>query len=221
MPFKKGFKKKSQPKVPKAIKKYVHKAIDEEAEHKCIDVSISHDSISASGHIYFLTPISQGDTSFNRTGAKVKPLTFKMNWSVYNGSNGDVDTNRIIIFSYKAYSYDQITSVVVSPTPPDILADNNSSGGFDQFSHYNMVNSENYHIIYDSMFNVLGSTGNGNAAVAHCNKVIKKLRTGHIQYVQSGGGPQALGANNIFMLVLDGTGNTFINFTSRVTYTDV
>lgn len=220
-------KKKKLPVVPKAVKAYVKKEINREAELKRFDAPFNNAPTLAGGVVSYVSGIGQGDFFYQRTGAKIKPVKWEFRYSIYNRFSNSQSRARVVVFSYNLAP--NSAGALALPNPSDILKDANVAGACDAWSPINLQNAENIHILHDKVHTIMGNqiTMVGNYAtttnVTHdvhlYGNLIKRL--GHLQYNGASGVIGDGGKNALFVCLFDTVGDTVVTGNFSLWYTDI
>jgi len=189
----------------------VQRLIQRNTELKYQNSITANTGLSTTATMYQITNIAQGTTDVTRVGDRLKLVKSYMRGVVYCGDVSNIV--RFIIFQWFPNS---------TPVAVDILLPG-SSGAYDWTSQYNHDLRQEFKVLYDKTWTLVG---NGSAATAPytsayqaCFQATLKPRHTELQY--SGGG--TTGTNQIWWMALsDSSAPTHptIEFTFKTMYTD-
>lgn len=200
---------------PLATKKYVQKAISKTTETKYFQdsASISGTAVSTTAGLWDITAIPQGSTDTTRVGdkLKMKRIIIKANIQSANVATlGTTDDVRIIMFQWYP------NSNLIAPVLASILNNTTASTICQSFYNHDYINQ--YHILYDKRFRLLGGT-----SIAQRDIIIKPRKMRFVKKNIEFSNASTAGSNKIYVLLVAdkvaGT-NATITAISKVWFTD-
>lgn len=201
--------------VPKAVKRYVQKKIERDAEDHYFDFQGGVANASITGSIQVLSAVAQGDGFAARTGEVINPISLQIRGDIKGSDTATTSYNvRIIVFQDK-----QIRSSAL-PTAADVLEDvsGNTDDVFSPLNHVSL-NAKRFNILMDRTYLVDPRAPNYYTKDSAQRLVLFKKLRGKIVYTNTSTGTQK---GNIYMLILSDTATNgpSVNFWSRLRFDD-
>lgn len=195
---KRMFRKQNQPPLNPRQKKEVDKIILRNQEIKYFVGGFSASNVTNTAVINGVPfDIPQGDTDSERDGDHLKWLgKVRMNFQMIANGSAKHNTIRLILFQWHPTSLG--TPI---PVPSSILL-SGPTGSVDIMSHYNHDQRQNYKILYDQVFDLVGDYTVDPAAVTTTTVITKHVKVSlakarkQVQY--NAGGLQ--GTNRLFLI---------------------
>lgn len=191
--------------VPKAVKKYVQKRIEHDAEDHYFDVTASQGAgganYSSAGTVEVLSAVAQGDSYSGRTGEQINPKSLMIRFYAQGNPSWTNPSNlRVIVFQDM-----QIRSSTL-PTVADILE---TTSYISDINHI-AVNAKRFRILMDRHVVLDPTAANLYADGSGINFNLSRKLNGKITYTNSSTGTQK---GNIFMLVISDQATNTPGFT--------
>lgn len=191
----------------KQVKKIVKKQININSETYHHNVMLNYTNLLAGGvTITDLTLVPQGDLDVERTGDRIKTMSFLCRMTLQKTAVGSDPSVSV-----------RIMFVIWKPNDVPVIADilnAGPSGSQDPLSEYNHDTKQQYTILYDKRFTLIPGTD-----VLRRNITIKRKYAKFIQFVNA----STVGTNHLYLVTLtDASGATLpqIAYHNRIYYKD-
>lgn len=221
MPYKRrGFRRRTFKKSASSSKKYVtwksiKKYISKTVEHKYKDTDRASTTVDATGNVYCLSVIPQGDTDSQRNGDSVMPVYLRVKGSCHGADSSNV--MRVILIRWHPDS-----ASVGDPALTDILQSTILSTTNAPYAPYIHDKRNQFTVLSDRRYTLMGSVDSSKYISSFDIKVNLKRRKlmKKLIYTASDG---TTGTDQIYICALSdstATSHPAIAFTSRLSYTD-
>lgn len=160
MPSKYAKKKSKAPKVSKAVKKYVKKAVKHVGETKHVEkAQLAWQPIDATGFIGRVSDTTQGTTDQNRIGDQIQPVSIELGFFMWTDTSNPVfpvydsyNQCRVILFQWHE------DDAFNSPIQSDILLysyyQNIANVDIQMVSPYNWDQRHLFTVLYDNTYTI-------------------------------------------------------------------